>query len=312
MRNLSLLLCAAALASTTGLPPVRPLPSPAPGDDALTVRDTRHYVMAGSVRPLLFWIGRDDIGLARIVWRGGPAGARGYEFLVGTDPARAPRGLNRWGFISEQIHGGSGRLFALMTATDADSYDEAAAGADDEDAAARFRAISGTVAAGASVSQVARVSTPVILTVHDADVAVERLQPQTGRAAPETRAVQADVRPGFLTAVAEVIDATTQAGGAPGKRPRPAATRYAFGQGTYELRLRSLETDSVDGFAGLPALRGEFEIRTLATGARTRFEVTWATTGALAGVPLHIAWQPRWWLKVDLRLDAAESTTARR
>jgi hypothetical protein len=50
------------------------------------------------------------------------------------------------------------------------------------------------------------------------------------------------------------------------------------------------------------ACRGQFEILTLATGARTRFEMTYGLTGELAGVPLDISWQPRWWLKVELHL----------
>ena len=71
--------------------------------------------MSGYVRPLLFWFGRDDIGLARVVWRTGDDGARGYELLVGTDPAKAPRALNRWGFVSEEVHGAEGAVLALMT-----------------------------------------------------------------------------------------------------------------------------------------------------------------------------------------------------
>jgi hypothetical protein len=63
----------------------------------LPVLKERRYIMSGAARPLLFWMGCDDIGLARIVWRGREDGARGYELLVGTDPARAPRRMNRWG-----------------------------------------------------------------------------------------------------------------------------------------------------------------------------------------------------------------------
>jgi len=50
-------------------------------------------------------------------------------------------------------------------------------------------------------------------------------------------------------------------------------------------------------------VRSSFEIRTLSTDARTRFEVTFGTQGALAGIPVAASWQPRWWLKVELRLS---------
>ena len=79
---------------------------------------TRRYKMSGRVRPLLFWIGKDDIGIARIVWRRGDGAAVGYEFLVGTDPAKAPRSLNRWGYIAEDVEGADGSILALMTGAD--------------------------------------------------------------------------------------------------------------------------------------------------------------------------------------------------
>jgi hypothetical protein len=74
------------------------------------------------------------------------------------------------------------------------------------------------------------------------------------------------------------------------------------------LRLRELaEVDVPAAWRGRAgrAGRAAFEIRTLATGARTRFEMTYALTGELAGVPLEISWQPRWWLKLELHLQAA-------
>jgi hypothetical protein len=41
----------------------------------------------------------------------------------------------------------------------------------------------------------------------------------------------------------------------------------------------------------------------MATGSRTRFELTIGRTDETAGVPLSIEWQPRWWLKVKLHLS---------
>jgi hypothetical protein len=50
------------------------------------------------------------------------------------------------------------------------------------------------------------------------------------------------------------------------------------------------------------AAQASFSIRTLATGARTRFEITTGLDGDLAGVPLMVRWQPRWWLEIGLHL----------
>ena len=53
--------------------------------------------MLAKVRPLLFWISKDDVGGARVSWRGDADGAFGLDLLIGSDPARAPRQINRWG-----------------------------------------------------------------------------------------------------------------------------------------------------------------------------------------------------------------------
>jgi len=60
-------------------------------------------------------MGRDDVGLGRVAWRQDESGRTGYELLIGTDPGKAPRGLNRWGFVAEQSTAEGGELLALMT-----------------------------------------------------------------------------------------------------------------------------------------------------------------------------------------------------
>ncbi len=66
--------------------------------------------MSAAIRPLLFWIGDSDVGGARIVWRKDDNGRRGYEFLLGSDPTRAPRKINRWGFVREELREGARRI----------------------------------------------------------------------------------------------------------------------------------------------------------------------------------------------------------
>ncbi len=69
----------------------------------LPVVAEHRYRIAAKIRPLvLFWIGKDNVGGARIRWRQGEDGLRGYDALIGSDPARAPRKINRWGFILEE------------------------------------------------------------------------------------------------------------------------------------------------------------------------------------------------------------------
>ena len=45
---------------------------------------------------------KSNIGDGRLTWRRGPDGTIGYELLVGSDPARTPRQINRWGYLREE------------------------------------------------------------------------------------------------------------------------------------------------------------------------------------------------------------------
>src|SRR5260221_10935290 len=81
-----------------------------------------HYTLGARVRPLLFWIGQDDVGDAVLAKKRGPDLVR-YALLIGSDPARAPRGINRWGYLSEEIHDGEATLVGLMTESDEESVD---------------------------------------------------------------------------------------------------------------------------------------------------------------------------------------------
>src|SRR5277367_990998 len=65
------------------------------------------YIMTARVRLLFFWVGKDDVG-GGYVRRGVSAADPHQEFiqvLFGSDPAKAPRAINRWGAGTEvSIH----------------------------------------------------------------------------------------------------------------------------------------------------------------------------------------------------------------
>jgi hypothetical protein len=298
---------AASLDAQLNLPsPAAFAPTPAldvPGS-RLPVEKERRYVMSGAVRPLLFWIGRDDIGIGRIVWRRSDDGARGYELLVGTDPAHAPRGINRWGFVSEEASGGGGSVLALMTGSHETSYEEEAEAAADGASGGEFRTIWSRMSGGATAWHLSQVRTREALTVHQVAEALDYLESRGGRAASRRRAVARDVRSGFLVAVADLLDATVAASHAGPSRAPQKAVQYIFGEQTYELLVRDVDPVVV-AWSGrkTPAVKVSFQTRGLSTGNRSRFELTAGTAGDTAGVPMTIEWQPRWWLKVRLRLE---------
>jgi hypothetical protein len=81
--------------------------------------------------------------------------------------------------------------------------------------------------------------------------------------------------------------------------------RYVYNGRFHTLRLRSLArltTSRIGGRTFGDVVRSQFAAVNEATGVRTRFEITYGASGALAEVPIHIAYQPRWWFKVELFL----------
>lgn len=276
-------------------------------DPAMTAVKTHRYRMAGRIRPLLFWIGRDDVGLAKLAWRSGSEGLRGYDMLVGTDPAKAPRGINRWGFISERTDGADGAVLAVMSKSDESSLGEAEASAGGS-GGVEFKAMRAVSSGGVLSWRVARVQTPQPLTIHEVVPLLDRVRAETASVSSRSRPLSHDVRPGFLVSVAELVDRVVAArrASAPLASATAGVVPYVFGQQSYELRLVSAKPASLPTRAGVPGVPGcvsVFEILNLASHERTRFDMSFATEGPLSGVPIAIAWQPRWWLKVELALE---------
>lgn len=300
-----LTLVAANALTVRSAEPVASGPAAIPGA-ALPVEKTHIYAMSGKIRPLLFWIGRDHVGMARIVWRRGADGARAYELLIGTDPASAPRRLNRWGYIAEEVRGANGALLALMSRSEETSIDEVR---DRRHGRADFGAMRARVEAGWSHSVVPTVSAEHDPTFRDVDALIAQVHVASERAAVRAIAVPVGVRPGFLAAVAELVDASVETlrasrGGAGVPPPRPVP--YVYGVRFYDLALRSharLDASSEPAQRQGDRARGRFEIRNRATGELTRFELVYGLDGVLAAVPIEITYQPRWWLKVALRLQ---------
>jgi hypothetical protein len=277
-------------------------PSANPADD-VPVSRVHRYRMAGRIRPLLFWMGRDRVGLARITWRDDERGHVGYELLVGTDPAVAPRGINRWGYIAEERRALDGAVLALMSRSDEASLDEVEAR--EGRAEGEFRVLRGLVRGDTARAQVTRVRPSSRPTIHDVDALLSLVGAEVAQAASRTRALEPATRPGFLGTVAELLGRDGRAG-APGTGGDAAVLSYVFAQSLYTLRLdstRAVQQPVAGRTTAVPARRARFEITNVGTGRRTAFEIVHGTAGALDGVPLFIAWQPRWWLKVELHLD---------
>jgi hypothetical protein len=262
-------------------------------------------MMSARVRPLvLFWIGRSNVGDAIVTRAATPQEAR-YSLLIGSDPDRAPRRINRWGYIEERIRGDAATVVGLMTESDEESVEEAEANLRKEGSGAHtFKVIHATIDAEQSRSVVTAVGAPADYSFRQVR-AVLALAGDGGKAAA-SRVVRLPrgTRPGFLSAIAEIIHAQADSARA-GNLHAGTPLTYVYHGKLYELRGTGVQfkpTLEVNASRYARVVSAQFAARSLADGEETRFALSYAIDGKLAEVPLTISYQPRWWMQVNLAL----------
>ena len=266
--------------------------------------DIEHaYRITGKVRFLVFWASADDVGGARVSWRGRDRN-QSVSLLIGSEPTRAPRQVNEWGYIREAAAGDLTTVFGIRTVTDGDSPAEAASRRTPARGLTELGVLCSRISPLDAQSRTATVFVPDGATYRDVDrvlCTVEQHERWNRRGARRPT----DTEPGFLTALDRLIRSTVAAAADAGD---PSATRFAYiyRDAIYDLfprrvdRIRTLKTRS-RVFADL--LRSEIVIRNRTSGSTTSFVITYGTTGPLAAVPVAVRYQPNWWFKVELELD---------
>lgn len=291
--------------------PVTPISSATLGScRPLPIASQHHYRMAAKVRPLLFWIGRDNVGEADAIWRRGADGGLGYELLIGSDPTRAPRKINRWGYIAEQIEGSEACLLGVMKQSDEESIEEAKArlASEGQDGRYVFKAIRAVATPDEARASVTTVNVPRDLTLHDLPALLDILTDQSRGTPMRSVHLPSGTRPGFLVALAEIVHKNVE-----GYRQSASAASRSAGPVTFvyngtlhDLTLRRselLRKWSAGRRTSTNVVRANFESRNRKTGEKTKFELVYGTDGPLAEIPLHATYQPRWWFQVELVLD---------
>ena len=257
------------------------------------------YRMAGKIRMLLLWVGRDDVGSGVIKWRRGPD-AQAIELLIGSDPTRAPGQLNKWGYLVEEMRGRESSVVGLISQENDDRLSDVKADLKTRKELRAFDTIRGHAASGQGRARVGTLHAPSSLTYHDADAVLKDVLADTSL--PVKRVSRSgDIRPGFLTSLTELIAATLN--------PKPFNRRipYIHGDRFFELRLLSstrLARYERDGRTWHNVIRGRFETAEAGNRSGTRFELVYGASGELTGVPILISYQPKWWLQVDLVLHS--------
>ncbi len=307
-----------AAATGSALPPpdeARTVAGPGaatPPSSATTVIAEHRYRLAARIRPLLvFWIGRDNVGGARIVWRQGEGGQAGFEMLIGSDPRRAPRGINRWGFIREEPGTAGMQVTGVMKQSDETSLDEAKSTiASESKDGYFFKAISALVTGAQSEATVTVTRSPRDFTYRDLPQLLDYIGVHPDRVRRRDTRLPPGTRPGFLSAVAELVRRTVADYQRSGRAPRGRdALDYVYFGNFYTVSRRSvalLDQATYDGRAYSRLLDTEFEVLNKKEGTKESFELVFGSEGALLGVPVFITYQPRWWFKAELVLDERE------
>lgn len=266
--------------------------------DRLAPTRELHYVVNARVRPLLFWIGRDNVGGGRITWSRTSQAER-LELLVGSDPARTPVHVNRWGYVAETICADGADLIGVMTESEETTPDQASTNVSRAGSARQaFRSIRSRISDGHSDAEVARLSMDRALTYRELDA----LLPFVLRATGEKHGIvlAKDTQPGFLMAVAAIAARTLSSPGTGGRGRVSMA--YVYNGQIFDLQLASVERHDNE-------VETEFRTRNRVTGGVTRFAVSFDST-AVAVTPTRIRFRPRWWFEAELVLDRQATLSA--
>jgi len=257
-----------------------------------------HYTMSARIRPLLlFWIGRSGVGDATVTRQRTPEHTR-YSLLIGSDPDRAPRRINRWGYIEEDIRGAEARLIGVMTKSDEESLEQADANLRRQAASGHpFKVIQATVDGDRLSSLVKTIAAPEDYTSRQIGAALDLVRRESPAGTSRVLQLPPGTRPGFLAALADAMHGTST-----------TPIVYAYHGRLYELRqtrVQKIANFQIGGVAYGAAAAGDFVVTSRHDGEQTSFSMTYGTAGRFADVPLKVTYQPRWWMQVELTIDDA-------
>jgi len=255
------------------------------------------------VRPLVvFWIAKNDVGDA-VVTQQRAADTAHYSLLIGTDPARTPMHINRWGYIEEEIRGAEARLFGVMTESEEESIEQAEANVRRQPSGTHsFKAIRATADAAKAQARVASIHAPADYTLRDKDTVVGIAERAVEDGSVRSVSLPAGTRPGFLAALADAL-----------RTPSERSIGYAYYGRLYELRQlhpRRMPSLVIGTQEYVTAIAADFVVTSRHDGEQTRFSMTYGTEGAFAQVPLLVTYQPRWWMQIELTIDDARKAAA--
>jgi hypothetical protein len=285
------------------------------------------YVMTARVRLLLFWVNKDDVGGGYIRRGASPNDAQSQviQLLMGSDPAKTPRAINRWGAGTEVAHRSaignhaveSSTFFGFMKVSKGSSASDMQKelAHEKQGGAYLFSAIVNESNSQSSVAKVVPFTSDRDYTIHQMDdaekVAFQKLADESGRVRTLDIAElkSCGEAGGFLSSVSDLVDVALQGA------KTPVAVCYTYNGERFTLTLANVS--KVAHTSVQVALKGDakkyersYENLVLAhftalnhgTKKQSDFDLLLGTEGSLRGVPVQITYQPNWWFQVVLNL----------
>jgi len=294
-----------------------------------------NYEMTARVRLLFFWAGKDDVGGGYI--RRGVSSEDSRKELIqvlfGSDPAKAPRAINRWGagteisWHAQPMNLGSARedvtssaFFGFMKSSQGKSAAEMQQELkrEQEQGQHAFKGILSRVEPSWAISLVTNLQSDTDYNLHDYDRAEPVMLDHLSDSTQPVRSLQDTARcpraEEFLATVAELMDLSLNG------QKAPLSRCYV-----YDAQEDTLTLEQVTPVDFLPVqLHGpnnkvlldtsyrnlqqlDFVSTHKLTGKKVFFSLMVGTQGDLRGVPVQIRYQPNWWFQVVLNLLSADA-----
>ena len=296
------------------------------------------YVMTARVRLLFFWAGKDDVG-GGYIRRGRSTEDPRKEFfqvLFGSDPAKAPRAINRWGAGTEMsVHRGveppgngaddivSSTFFGFMKSSKGKSAGEMQDELKKEKNGGThsFTGILSTVENDRATSLVVPLQSNEDFSFGQYEKA-EPLMIEVLRTS-ERPVRELAVSSGcsttgeFLSTVSALVDEALAGHASPASRcyVYDAQANTLILEHTAPMKELSVQVNGAKGGTLLEKkyqdlIEAEFTSEHQQTKKRSHFTMLLGTRGALRGVPVQIRYQPNWWFQVVLNLRPTEAKAA--
>ena len=288
------------------------------------------YVMTVRVRLLLFWVGKDDVG-GGYVRRGISSldpREEMFQVLFGSEPAKAPRAINRWGAGTEAVWhqhsvGASSKTddvvssaflgFMKPTRGKSASDMQGEVKKEKEQGTHLFTGIVSRVEPGRATSLIVPLQSQTDYDLRQYDEAqpimLNRISDFLGPVKTLKSPVVCPRAAQFLGSVSALLDAALDG------RKAPFSLCYLYDAEEDLLTVERTELlpkfpVQLHGAKGVTLLDTEYQNilqvdflnSNKTTGRKVNFSILVGTQGPLRGIPVQIRYQPNWWFQIVLNL----------